>query len=84
VKIYAAAVKALKKKERQDETLFTKKIDAFLSFFPPLNPKVYFFQVCFESDAVYDQTQESGVVFSLIYGTSGDVWVYMPHVVFFL
>jgi hypothetical protein len=35
VKIYVAAVEALKKKERQDETLFTKKIDAFLSFFPP-------------------------------------------------
>jgi hypothetical protein len=43
VKIYSAAVvEALKKKERQDETLFTKKIDAFLSFFPPLNPQVLF------------------------------------------
>jgi hypothetical protein len=36
VKIYvAAAVKALKKKERQDETQFTTKIDGFLNFSPP-------------------------------------------------
>jgi hypothetical protein len=36
VKIYVAAVEALrKKKERQDETQFTTKIDGFLSFFPP-------------------------------------------------
>jgi hypothetical protein len=36
VKIYvaAAAVEALRKKERQDETQFTTKIDAFLSFIP--------------------------------------------------
>jgi hypothetical protein len=35
VKIYVAAVKALMKKERQDETEFTTKIDGFLSFSPP-------------------------------------------------
>jgi len=34
VKIYVAAVEALKKKERQDETQFTTKIDDFLSFIP--------------------------------------------------
>ncbi len=35
VKIYVAAVKALRRrKERQDETQFTAKIDDFLSFFP--------------------------------------------------
>jgi hypothetical protein len=36
VKIYvaAAAVEALRKKERQDETQFTAKIDGFLSFIP--------------------------------------------------
>jgi hypothetical protein len=35
VKIYAsAAVEALRKKERQDETQFTTKIDGFLSFIP--------------------------------------------------
>jgi hypothetical protein len=35
VKIYIAAVEALRKKERQDETQFTTKIDGFLSFIPP-------------------------------------------------
>jgi hypothetical protein len=34
VKIYAAAVEALRKKERQDETQFTTEIDGFLSFIP--------------------------------------------------
>jgi hypothetical protein len=36
VKIYVAAVEALRKKERQeDETQFTTKIDGFLSFKHP-------------------------------------------------
>jgi hypothetical protein len=35
VKIYVVAMEALKKKERQDETQFTTKIDGFLSFIPP-------------------------------------------------
>jgi hypothetical protein len=35
VKIYVAAVEELRKKERQDETQFTTKIDGFLSFNPP-------------------------------------------------
>jgi hypothetical protein len=34
VRIYVAAVKALRKKERQDETQFATKIDGFLSFIP--------------------------------------------------
>jgi hypothetical protein len=34
-KIYVAAVEVLRKKERQDETQFTTKIDGFLSFKPP-------------------------------------------------
>jgi hypothetical protein len=35
MKIYvAAAVAAFRKKERQDETQFTTKIDGFLSFIP--------------------------------------------------
>jgi hypothetical protein len=34
VKIYVAALEALRKKERQDETQFTTKIDGFLSFTP--------------------------------------------------
>jgi hypothetical protein len=33
VKIYVAAVEALRKKERMDETQFTTKIDGFLTFF---------------------------------------------------
>jgi hypothetical protein len=36
VKIYVAAVEALRKKEKQDETQFTTKIDGFLSFTPHL------------------------------------------------
>ncbi len=34
VKIYVAAVEVLRKKERQDETEFTTKIDGFLSSIP--------------------------------------------------
>jgi hypothetical protein len=35
VKIYVAALEALRKKGRQDETRFTTKFDGFLSFIPP-------------------------------------------------
>ncbi len=35
MKIYVAAVEALRKEERHDETQFTTKIDGFLSFIPP-------------------------------------------------
>ncbi len=43
VKTYvAAAVEALRKRERQDETQFPIKIDGFLSFIPPLNANVLF------------------------------------------
>jgi hypothetical protein len=34
VKIYVAAMEALRRKERQDETQFTTKIDGFLTFIP--------------------------------------------------
>jgi predicted oxidoreductase (fatty acid repression mutant protein) len=34
VRIYVAAVEALRKKETQDETQFATKIDGFLSFIP--------------------------------------------------
>jgi hypothetical protein len=34
MKIYVAAVEALRKKGREDETPFTTKIDGFLSFIP--------------------------------------------------
>jgi hypothetical protein len=42
VKIYVAASEALRKKERQDETQFTTKIDGFLSFTPLLDANVLF------------------------------------------
>jgi len=42
VKIYVAAMDALRKKERQDETQFTTKIDGFLSFIP-IWTLLYFF-----------------------------------------
>jgi len=42
VKIHVAAVEALRKKERQDETQFTTKIDSFQSFIPLLNANVLF------------------------------------------
>jgi hypothetical protein len=62
VKIYAAAVEALRKKEIQDETQFslTTKIDGFLSFM-----LMYFFCRFFfiKFYPVYDQTQGSGAVF---------------------
>jgi hypothetical protein len=35
VKIYVAAVEALREKERHDETQFTTKIDGVLSLSPP-------------------------------------------------
>jgi hypothetical protein len=35
VKIYVAAVEAVRKNERQDETQFTNKVDGVLNFIPP-------------------------------------------------
>jgi hypothetical protein len=46
VKIYTAAVKAVRKNERQDETQFTTKIDGFLSFTPVECYCMYFFALC--------------------------------------
>jgi hypothetical protein len=40
VKIYVAAVEALRKKERQDETQFTTKIDGGFLSFTPVEPPV--------------------------------------------
>jgi hypothetical protein len=67
VKIYVAAVEALMKKEKQDETQFTTKIDGFLSFTPPLNANVLFCRFFLISPCVYDETQGSGAVFVLLY-----------------
>ncbi len=65
VKIYVAAVEALRKKERQDETQFTTKIDAFFEFHPRLNAHVLFFCRFFWIPpwVWYDQTQGSRAVF---------------------
>jgi hypothetical protein len=57
VKIYVAAVEALRKKERQDETQFTTKIDVFSEFHPPLNANVLFCRF------VLNLTRGSGAVF---------------------
>jgi hypothetical protein len=55
--------------ERQDETQFTTKIDAFFSISDrmklSLPPKL---MLSFLSHPVNDQTQGSGAVFSLLYG----------------
>jgi hypothetical protein len=58
VKIYAATLETLKKKERQGETKFTTKTEAPL----PLNVNVFYF---FESHPIFDQTLGSSVVSSL-------------------
>jgi hypothetical protein len=42
VKIYVAAVEAIGKKERHDETQFATTVDGFLSFIPTLNADVLF------------------------------------------
>ncbi len=67
VKIYVAAVEALRKKERQDETQFTTKFDGFLSFIPR-GMLMYFSARFFDSHPVYGQTQGSGAVIFLLYG----------------
>jgi hypothetical protein len=65
--IYVAAVEELRKKERQDETQFTTKIDAFVSF-TPLRMQMYFFAgFFFDSQPVCDQTQGSSAVFPFHY-----------------
>jgi hypothetical protein len=62
VKIHAATVEALKKKERQGETEFTTKTEPPHPP-PPLNANAFYF---FESHPSYDQTQGfSIVVFTL-------------------
>ncbi len=45
VKIYVAAVEALRRKKKQDESQFTTKIDSFLSFIPRWMLMYFFLQV---------------------------------------
>ncbi len=64
MKIYAATVKALKKKKRQGETQFITKTEVP----PPLNANAFFFFwvgffLFFEFHPIYDQTEGSSVVF---------------------
>jgi hypothetical protein len=71
VKIYVA-MKALRKRERQDETqIYHKENMVFVSFkpSPSLNVNGFFLLEAFflESHPMYDQTQCSGAVFSLLY-----------------
>jgi hypothetical protein len=53
VKIYVAAVEALRKNERQDETQFTTKIDGFLSFIPRWMLMYFFAGLCWISRCVW-------------------------------
>jgi hypothetical protein len=61
VKIYLAAVEALRNKERQGET---QEPRWFSEVHSPLNANVLFYRIFFESHPVYDQTQGTGAVFS--------------------
>ncbi len=72
-------MEALRKKERQDETRFTTKIDGFLSFIPLLNANVLFCRFFFESRPVYDQTQGSGISSSFYLKSLLDVFVERCH-----
>jgi hypothetical protein len=70
VKTYVAAVEALRKKERQDETQEPSKLMVFWVSPPqsPLECYVLFWQVFKKSHPViYDQTQGTGAVFSWLY-----------------
>jgi hypothetical protein len=66
VKIYVAAMEALRETEREcvGLTQFTTKIDGFSSFTPRFSLCRFFAK----SHPWYDQTQDSGAVFSLLDG----------------
>jgi hypothetical protein len=68
VKIYVAAMEALRQKERQGETQFTKKtLMIFLVSPPPLSSSNVNVLVCRFSHPVHDPTQGSGAMFSSLY-----------------
>ncbi len=62
MKLYAATVQELKEKERQNETQFTTKTEVP----PPPNPWMLMFFIFLKSHPIYDQTQESSVVFLIL------------------
>jgi hypothetical protein len=74
MKIYVAAVEALRKKESQDETQFTTKIDGFLSFTPP-SMRMYFFAGLFEPEPTLCMTKLRVLVLCLSYFTVNSVSV---------
>ncbi len=62
MKISVVGVEALKRKEREDETQFTTKLNGFLSYTPALNANLFSIDF-FLSHPVYDQTHGYGAVF---------------------
>jgi hypothetical protein len=58
-----------RRKERQDETQFTTKVDGFSEFHPPLKANVLFLQVFFKNLTLcMTKLKDSGAVFFLLYG----------------
>jgi len=83
VKIYVAAVEALKKKERQGETQETIKNWWFSEFHPPPWMLMYFFAgFFFQSHPVSDQTRGTHPFFSWLYGYLyyflSSIWLGLP------
>jgi hypothetical protein len=64
VRIYVAAVEALRKNERQDETQFATKIDGFFEFHPPLNANVLFCRFFFNCTLCMTKLRVLGLCFS--------------------
>ncbi len=75
VKIYVAAVEAVKKKERHDETQFTTKIVGILSFTPPLNANVLFSRFFF--NLTFCMTELRVLVLRLSYFTDNFIISFM-------
>ncbi len=75
-----AAVEALRKKERQDETQFTTKIDRFRSFIIPrwmlasVHSSTFLQVFFFESHPVYDQTLRVLVVLCFFFLYTDNSW----------
>jgi hypothetical protein len=61
VAVHVGAMEAFRKKEREGETQKSIK-------FPPSPPQTFFAGFLIKFHPLYDQTQGSGAVFSLLYG----------------
>ncbi len=80
MKIYVAAVEALRKrrKDRMKLSLLPKLMVCFLSFIPRRMLMYFFCRFFFQYHSVYDQTQGSGAVFFLLLRiTLLSTWVYI-------